>query len=90
MKIVVANKIPLLEKQAGDESRKVDDEDFFITTLVLPHVTTFLIREDYSCGRKDAFHIARISEAFGAREYPLSAECPALDRLRKGEAPMGS
>lgn len=81
MKIVIRSMIPDMIRETGIESYSQEDLDFFIARLAIPHATLELIRVDYTCGRRDARHIARVAGPFGAHEYPLTAACATLRRL---------
>lgn len=83
MRILIVSMLPDLM----DASRFVgfngyDDLAFFVAHVAIPHAAMVLVSEDYGCEEKNASYLVRLSEPFGVHEYPLTASCPTLDRLR--------
>lgn len=83
MRILITAMLPeLIDASRVDGYSGFEDLNFFVKHVAIPHATMILVRRDYQCGRNDALHLIRISEPFGIREYPLTAHCPTLARLK--------
>lgn len=82
MKILISNMLPDLIEKTCVDTYSQEDMDFYVSRLAIPHATMMLIRTDYECGKRDAHQLSRSTAAYGAHEYPLTAQCPTLERLR--------
>lgn len=62
-----------------------DSLEGFVEVLAIPHLCSYIISEDYKCEFMNGYHLYWLSESYGAKEFPLSLPCPALDELMAGD-----
>lgn len=81
MKKMIWKMLPAAEAKSWVYLVQFDSLDSFVEDFAIPHLCSYLISVDYQCDPMNGYHLFWLSEPFGAKEFPLSMHCPALDDL---------
>lgn len=81
---VVKSKLPSVASKSYYMLDEIDSLDDFVEGLAIPHLSSIIISEDYECEPSNGYDLYWLSEPYGAMEFPITLQCPALELMVEG------